>query len=61
MPVAKPKPSEIAAEAKKTYIPYIKEKWGEKWPPHSFLVSDSYNMRCPPKQNKHRCRIGELS
>ncbi|TVY23701.1 hypothetical protein LHYA1_G007840 [Lachnellula hyalina] len=37
MPPSKPKPSEIAAEAKRTYIPYIRQNFSEIWPSTSFL------------------------
>ncbi|KAB8293295.1 hypothetical protein EYC80_007624 [Monilinia laxa] len=41
MPPSKPKPSEIAAEAKKTYIPYIRSACPQ-WPTTSYLChSDS--------------------
>lgn len=40
MPPAKPKPSEIAAEAKRTYIPYIERKMPEA-PVRSMLYPDS--------------------
>ncbi|CAG8977154.1 hypothetical protein HYALB_00003375 [Hymenoscyphus albidus] len=42
MPPSKPKPSEIAAEAKKTYIPWIRQNMSLKCPPNSYLCySDS--------------------
>ncbi|KAH8665728.1 hypothetical protein BGZ60DRAFT_54159 [Tricladium varicosporioides] len=37
MPPSKPKPSEIAAEAKRTYIPYIRQTLSDQWPPTSYL------------------------
>ena len=37
MPPSKPKPSEIAAEAKKTYIPYIRQNLSSHWPSTSYL------------------------
>ncbi|KAG9235315.1 hypothetical protein BJ875DRAFT_276783 [Amylocarpus encephaloides] len=37
MPPSKPKPSEIAAEAKRTYIPHIRENCSSEWPSTSFL------------------------
>ncbi|KAM0180267.1 hypothetical protein ACHAPF_002436 [Botrytis cinerea] len=41
MPPSKPKPSEIAAEAKKTYVPYIRSACPQ-WPTTSYLChSDS--------------------
>ncbi|KAF2835925.1 hypothetical protein M501DRAFT_1007747 [Patellaria atrata CBS 101060] len=39
MPPSKPKPSEIAAEAKKTYIPYISQTMPQ-YPVHSILIGD---------------------
>lgn len=44
MPPSKPKPSEIAAEAKRSYIPYIVQKFPEL-PPRSFLHADSDQIR----------------
>ncbi|KAI8627106.1 hypothetical protein F5Y19DRAFT_179552 [Xylariaceae sp. FL1651] len=37
MPSSKPKPSEIAAEAKRHYIPMIKNDYAQQWPTHSYL------------------------
>ena len=39
MPAPKPKPSEIAVEAKRTYIPYIEQKYPDL-PARSFAYSD---------------------
>ncbi|KAI9707044.1 MAG: hypothetical protein M1836_000004 [Candelina mexicana] len=47
MPQAKPKPSEVAAEAKKTYIPYIEQRLPE-YPIKSYLHSDSSDIRVAP-------------
>jgi hypothetical protein len=58
MPPAKPKPSEIASEAKRSYIPYIKEKL-RHWPPHSYLVADSTVM-VARSHSTSRLRIGIL-
>ncbi|EON68913.1 hypothetical protein W97_08171 [Coniosporium apollinis CBS 100218] len=44
MPQSRPKPSEIAAEAKKTYIPYI-ERAMRQYPARSILYPDSSLMR----------------
>ncbi|KAH7029210.1 uncharacterized protein B0I36DRAFT_129455 [Microdochium trichocladiopsis] len=38
MPPSKPKPSEVAAETKRRYIPYLREYYTH-WPTHSYLVS----------------------
>ncbi|KAI0009660.1 hypothetical protein F4779DRAFT_362927 [Xylariaceae sp. FL0662B] len=37
MPSSKPKPSEVAAEAKRHYIPIIKQEYSHQWPTHSYL------------------------
>lgn len=34
----KPKPSEVAAETKRAYLPLIKNTYAEYWPTHSILV-----------------------
>ncbi|KAI9723755.1 MAG: hypothetical protein M1812_001055 [Candelaria pacifica] len=47
MPQAKPKPSEVAAEAKKTYIPYIEQRLPE-YPIKSYLHPDSSDIRVAP-------------
>lgn len=57
MPSSKPKPSEIATEAKRSYIPYIKDKFSDQWPTHSYLIADSSVMRCSPLAD-FRLRIG---
>ena len=44
MPQVKPKPSEIAAEAKRTYIPYISQRFPQ-YPSRSFLHPDSEQLR----------------
>ncbi|KXJ90320.1 hypothetical protein Micbo1qcDRAFT_149230 [Microdochium bolleyi] len=38
MPSSKPKPSEVAAETKKRYIPYIREYYTH-WPAQSYMVA----------------------
>lgn len=57
MPSSKVKPSDVAAEAKKTYIPYIKKNFAPKWPAHSWLVADSSVMKCKPPAQELRCRM----
>ncbi|KAL7619693.1 hypothetical protein AAE478_010235 [Parahypoxylon ruwenzoriense] len=37
MPSSKPKPSEVAAETKRHYIPIIKKEYAHRWPTHSYL------------------------
>ncbi|KAI1412000.1 hypothetical protein F5Y13DRAFT_50065 [Hypoxylon sp. FL1857] len=37
MPSSKPKPSEVAAETKRHYIPVIKSEYKHQWPTHSYL------------------------
>jgi len=55
---SKPKAPEIAAEAKKIYIPYIKQKYPQ-WDTTSYLIADSaLQMRCSPSSPPLRCRIG---
>ena len=43
MPQIKPKPSEIAAEAKRTYIPYIEQKLPQ-FPAKSFLHAETRSL-----------------
>lgn len=60
MPLAKPKPSEIAAEAKKTYIPYVEQKLPE-YPRKSVLHLDSSSLRITPRQsNESRLRVAVI-
>ena len=60
MPLAKPKPSEIAAEAKKTYIPYIEQKFPQ-YPVRSVLHLDSCTLRIGPKQSTEtRLRVAVI-
>jgi len=59
MPSSKPKPTELATEAKRSYIPYIKEKLSDRWPAHSYLIADSSVMRCTPLPD-FSLRIGIL-
>ncbi|KAH6694216.1 hypothetical protein BKA61DRAFT_259536 [Leptodontidium sp. MPI-SDFR-AT-0119] len=58
MPPSKPKPSEIAAEAKKTYIPYIRSTLNDKWPATSYLCySEAMVAQPPAKENAQHCRF----
>ncbi|KAL0259986.1 hypothetical protein SLS55_005729 [Diplodia seriata] len=60
MPQAKPKPSEIAAEAKKTYIPYIEKRMPEH-PARSILISDSAEIPIRPDcKSKQRLRVAVI-
>lgn len=56
MPPSKPKPSEIAAEAKRTYIPYITQKFPE-YPVRSFLHADSSELQISPKHSSSAARL----
>ncbi|TAQ85375.1 hypothetical protein B7494_g6302 [Chlorociboria aeruginascens] len=57
MPPSKPKPSEIAAEAKKTYIPYIRENFSARWSPTSYIChSETLPARVAPNPPRH-CRF----
>jgi len=47
MPPTKLKPSDIAGEAKRTFIPYIEQKYPE-YPVRSYLYADSSKIRIPP-------------
>ena len=55
MPQAKSKPSEIAMEAKKTYIPYIEQKLPQ-YPPRSLLHPDSTKLIVTSKENSSTSR-----
>ncbi|KAF8860978.1 hypothetical protein BDZ45DRAFT_648189 [Acephala macrosclerotiorum] len=58
MPPSKPKPSEIAAEAKKSYIPYIRENFSGEWPPTSFLCHSESMVALPrPDDETLHCRF----
>ena len=37
---SKPKPSEVAAETKKSYIPLIRKHYADKWQPYSYLYAN---------------------
>ncbi|MCJ1392415.1 hypothetical protein MMC18_005282 [Xylographa bjoerkii] len=56
MPTLKPKPSEIAAEAKRTYIPYIEQHYPQ-YPSKSFLHLDSSLMRLSPGKSSPQRRL----
>jgi len=58
MPPSKPKPSEIAAEAKKTYIPYIRQNFQSQWPTQSFLCY-SESLEAPPAVVPKHVRFGK--
>jgi len=60
MPQSGPKPSEIAAEAKRAYIPYI-ERNMDKCPVNSYLYPDS-SMICvaSEKRSKQRLRVAVI-
>ena len=53
MPPAKLKPSDIAAEAKRTYIPYIEQRFPQ-YPVRSYLYPDSSNIRLNPANGQSR-------
>ena len=60
MPPARPKPSEIAAEAKRTYIPYIERRMPE-YPVQSFLHADSAQTPvASDKRSRHRLRVAVI-
>ena len=56
MPPLKPKPSEIAAEAKRTYLPYIEQKFPQ-YPIKSFLHPDSEELRVLPSKDSLSRRL----
>ena len=59
MPPSKPKPSEIASEAKKTYIPYIAQNFSSQWPATSYLCHSESLIARSPKNQLHP-RFGGL-
>ena len=62
MPQAKLKPSDVAAEAKRTYIPYIEHKLPQ-FPPQSCLYPDSSKLRANrgcPNREKRKLRIAVI-
>lgn len=59
MPPSKPKPAEIASEAKKTYIPYIRNNCSQQWPPTSYLCySETMPAQPPQPKDMLHCRFG---
>ncbi|KAI9868318.1 MAG: hypothetical protein M1813_005761 [Trichoglossum hirsutum] len=56
MQPAKPKPSEVAAEAKRTYIPYIEQNFSQ-FPATSRGYPDSSTIRIKPNQGNQRRRL----
>ncbi len=62
MPQAKLKPSDVAAEAKRTYIPYIEQKLPQ-FPARSYLYSDSSKLRATrgsPNGTQRKLRIAVI-
>ena len=62
MPQAKLKPSDVAAEAKRTYIPYIEQRLPQ-FPARSYLYSDSSKLRANrgcPNGMKGKLRIAVI-
>jgi Uncharacterized protein conserved in bacteria (DUF2263) len=60
MPPAKPRPAEVAAQAKKTYIPFIEQNYPQ-WPPGSYLYEDANPYRVPPGTGKEgRLRVAVI-
>lgn len=37
MPSSKPKPSDVAADAKRNYIPTIRREYAHQWPTYSYI------------------------
>ena len=61
MPPAKPKPSEIAAEAKRLYIPYVEQKMPQFSPRSSFHVEvNKLPATCDGKAPSRRPRIAVI-
>ena len=56
MPPSKLKPSEVASEAKRTYMPFIEQKCPQ-FPRRSFLHSDSSQLRLLPSQGPQQKRL----
>lgn len=60
MPQIKPKPSEIAAEAKRTYIPYIEQKLPQ-FPAKSFLHAETTSLSTDSaKSQEKRLRVAVI-
>lgn len=55
MPVSKPRPSEVAGEAKRVYHPYIAQRMPED-PAYSVVYQDCSILRIPAQQS-NRCRL----
>ena len=53
MPPAKVKPSEVAAEAKRMYIPFIEQRFPHL-PPISTLYPESYSLSLEPSERRPR-------
>ncbi|KAF1817652.1 hypothetical protein P152DRAFT_25736 [Eremomyces bilateralis CBS 781.70] len=52
MPHSRPKPSEIAAEAKKHYIPWLNAHF-DQYPARSFFISDGATFAVSPSKRNH--------
>lgn len=59
MPPAKPKPSEIAAEAKKQYIPWIRQTYSSQWPSTSYLCPSESMIAGQPNAESRQVHFGE--
>ncbi|MCJ1302009.1 hypothetical protein MMC08_004810 [Hypocenomyce scalaris] len=60
MPQTKPKASEIAAEAKRTYIPYIEQKLPQ-FPPGSFFHAETLSLsKNPGEGQEKRLRVAVI-
>ncbi len=60
MPQAKLKPSDIAAEAKRMFMPYIEQKLPH-WRPNSIFYNDSSDLRLSPKLGvKRKLRVAVI-
>lgn len=61
MPQAKPKPSEIASEAKKTYTPYVQSQLPQ-FPPISISYPDSSQFHLDPRAGcGYKLRVAVIS
>ena len=61
MPPSKPKPSDIAAEAKRAWFPYILEKCIDKTKPTSFSIPESLSICVDAKKRSiYRTRVAVL-
>ena len=60
MPQAKQKPSDIAAEAKRMFIPYVEQKMPH-WRPHSLFYGESSELRISPRFDvKRKLRVAVI-